>query len=214
MRRSPRVQPATLFNDLKDTFGLFKANVQGDLTAERFDEIEAQFKDLIALATANLEIFYTDQILYIDKILSYASSPQLRHLHRRSRSRSQSRTEAVESGGDSSGSFTSTMADDSSGGGGGGGMVHPDGATPDGSALAIVKLKRQILELQRKKEAEKLCLMKEAEEKQYVLMMEELDVMEAAAGSGVPLDVLESMGMMKLGSVPPPSPPSHSPPPL
>ena len=161
----------------------------------------------MTLATANLEIFDPDQRLYIEKVLSYASSPQLRHLHRRSRSRSQSRTEAVESGGDSSGSFTSTMADDSSGG-----VGHSDSATPDGSALAIVKLKRQMLELQRKKEAEKLRLMKEAEEKQYALMMEELDVMEAAAGSGVPLDVLESMGMMKLGSVPPPSPPSHSPP--
>ena len=59
MRRSPRVQPSTLFNDLKDTFDLFKANVQGDLTAEKFDEIEARFKDLVALATANLEIFDT-----------------------------------------------------------------------------------------------------------------------------------------------------------
>ena len=81
MRRSPRVQPATLFNDLKDTFGLFKANVQGDLTAEKFDEIETRFKDLVSLATANLEIFDPDQRLYIEKILSYASSPQLRHLH-------------------------------------------------------------------------------------------------------------------------------------
>ena len=92
----------------------------------------------LSLATANLDIFDSDQRLYIEKVLSYASSPQLRHLHRRSRSRSQSRTEAVESGGDSSGSFTSTMADDSSGGG----VGHSDSATPDGSALAVVKLKR------------------------------------------------------------------------
>ena len=157
------------------------------------------------LATANLYIFDSDQRLNIEKVLSYASSPQLRHLHRRSRSWSQSRTEAVE-GGDSSGSFSSTMEDVSSGGGGGG-TVHTDDTT-HGSALAIVKLKRQMLELQRKKEAEE----KEAKEKQFALMMEELDVMEAAAGSGVPLDVLESMGMMKLGSIPPPSLSSHSPP--
>ena len=110
MRRSPRVQPSTLFNDLKDTFELFKGCIQGNLTSEKFDEIEARFKDLVSLATANLDIFDSDQRLYIEKVLSYASSPQLRHLHRRSRSRSQSRTEAVESGGDSSGFFTSTMA--------------------------------------------------------------------------------------------------------
>ena len=81
MRRSPRVQPSTLFNDLKDTFDLFKANVQGELTAEKFDEIEARFKDLVSLATANIEGFDSDQRLYIEKVLSYASSPQLRHLH-------------------------------------------------------------------------------------------------------------------------------------
>ena len=40
MRRSPRVQPATLFNDLKDTFELFKGSIQGDLPSEKFDEIE------------------------------------------------------------------------------------------------------------------------------------------------------------------------------
>ena len=62
-----------------------------------------------------------------------------------------------------------------------------------------------MMELQRKREVEnrkkmeeKLRLEKEAEERDFALKMEELDMVEAAAGSGVPLDVLETMGMMSL----------------